>query len=458
MSKTPRRPNILITIADDHRGTALGCGGIEPVLTPSLDALAARGVRFTQAQHLGSCVGAICAPSRAMLHTGIPYFQLDESLLGATYPPPDRKPYIPPTLGQKLRQAGYHSFATGKWHNGVHSFLPSFSSGSNLLFNGMSDHWFTPVYPFDPTGEYPRESCQLAEGFSTEIFGQSAIDFIRSRQGNEEPFFCYCAFTAPHDPRTPPDAWRKRYHPSKIALPPNIVPRFYNEGPSPLGVKPAMNYGCSEERDELLLGLPRDAREIQRSLAEYYGMISHMDEWIGKIHQSLEEAGQLENTLVIHTSDHGLAIGQHGLIGKQNLYRHSVNVPLLMAGPNILPGQVSEALCYQHDLHPTLAELAGAEGGSRVFQNLLPIRPSEEGRTYLGGAFRDFQRSIRNARYKLIEYHVDGERFSELFDLLKDPWETTNLIADASLGSTLQQLRKSLGEWQNQCGDSSRGW
>ncbi len=455
MSQAQRPPNILITIADDQRGTALGCAGIEPVLTPALDALAARGVRFTQAQHLGSCVGAICAPSRAMLHTGIPYFQLDEALMGENFPAQNRNVRIPPTLGQKLRKAGYHAFATGKWHNGVHSFRPSFSSGSNLFFDGMADHWYTPVYSFDPTGEYPPESRQQAEGFSTEVFGQSAIDFIRSRQGNEEPFFCYCAFTAPHDPLTPPDVWRRRYNPSKIHLPPNLLPRFYNDGPAPLGVKPRMDYGCSEERDELLLGLPRDAREIQRSMAEYYGMISHMDDWIGKIHQSLEETGQLENTIVIHTSDHGIAIGQHGLMGKQNLYRHSMNVPLLISGPNLPKGVTSDALCYQHDLHPTLTGLVGAEGSSPVFQDLLPVIRGEGGRTYIGAAFRDLQRSIRDTRYKLIEYLVDGERSSELFDLSKDPWETKNLISDPSLASTLHQLRKSLRQWQDECGDSS---
>ena len=453
MSKRP--PNIILTIADDQRGTALGCAGREPVLTPSLDALAHRGTRFTQAQHFGSCHGAVCSPSRAMLHTGIPYFQLDEALLGVTYPPSHRTATIPPTLGQKLRGAGYHAFATGKWHNGVHTFHPSFDSGANIFFGGMADHWFTPVHDFDPTGNYPPGDSHAADGFSTEIFAQSAVEFLHSRRGDDQPFFCCCAFTAPHDPRTPPDAWRRQYNPSNIPLPPNIVPRHFNDGPTPLGIKPAFDNGALDERDELMLGIPRTSAEIQRSVADYFGMVSHMDEWIGRIHQAVEEIGQRDNTIIIHTADHGLAIGQHGLMGKQNLYLHSVNVPLIMAGPEIPIGKVSDALCYQHDLHPTIARLAALDETSAPFQNLIPVLHGAAGRTHVGSSFRQLQRSIRDSRYKLIEYRVGGEHFAELFDLSEDPWETRNLIDGPAFLPIISTLRGELGKWQHEAGDSA---
>ncbi|HTL53559.1 MAG TPA: sulfatase-like hydrolase/transferase, partial [Planctomycetota bacterium] len=289
------RPNILVTFADDQRGMALGCAGIEPVRTPHLDQLAARGIRFSRAYHYGSCTGAVCAPSRAMFHTGLRYRDLDRALLSPTYPPPGHTVALPPTLGRKLRDAGYHTFATGKWHNGVDSFHASFDSGANLFFGGMADHLFTPVHDFDPSGKYPAERARTGNGFSTELFGQSAIDFIHSRknQSNDQPFFCYCAFTAPHDPRTPPDEFRRLYDPRQIPLPQNFQPEHHFDN------------GQLGGRDEELLGRPRDPREIQRSTAEYYGMISHMDAWIGRIHAALAETGQLENTIVVHTGDHG---------------------------------------------------------------------------------------------------------------------------------------------------------
>jgi len=451
-----KRPNIILTIADDQRGSALGCAGREPVQTPALDALAARGVRFAQAQHFGSCHGAVCAPSRAMLMTGVPYFQLDPSLLSATYPPADRVAHIPPTLGEKLRRKGYDTFATGKWHNGVHSFHPSFSGGANIFFGGMADHWFTPVHDFDSSGKYPPEARRQADGFSTEVFARSAIDYIRSRRGSDEPFFCYCAFTAPHDPRTPPDAWRKKYDPSRMPLPANIVPAHFNN--SPLGAKPPEGSVSLDERDELLLGIPRDVREIERALAEYYGMISHMDEWIGRIHQAVEEIGGTENTLIIHTADHGLAVGQHGLLGKQNLYQHSLNIPLLLAGPGIPRGAVSDALCYQHDLHPTLMERAGLDSSFAPFQSLSPLLEKQPaGRSHIASAFGHALRSVRDCRYKLIESNVNGAKSSLLFDLENDPWETRNLAGEENSRDVLAGLRRELAEWRQQVGDSDNG-
>lgn len=452
MVVTKKLPNIVLTIADDHRGTALGCAGIEPVLTPSLDALASRGTRFTNAQHLGSCHGAVCAPSRAMLHTGYPYFQLDPALFGPTYSSPDLPATIPPTLGQKLQEVGYDCFATGKWHNGVESFHRSFNSGATLFFGGMNDHWFTPVHDFDPSGQYPDAGKRIADGFSTEVFAGSAIEFVRSRRDHERPFFCYCAFTAPHDPRTPPDTWRRRYRPSSMEVPRNVSPGYF--GNSPPAVMPARDIGIAQDRDELLLGTPRDVKEIQRALAEYYGMISHMDEWIGEIHRAVWEIGASEDTLLIHTADHGLAVGQHGLLGKENLYQHSLNVPLILAGPGIPQGRVSDVLCYQQDLHPTLVDRAGAPySGSRTFRNLEATIAGEGGRSYIASAYMGSIRSIRDDRHKLIEYHVSGGRWCELFDLQSDPWETCNLEAQAAYRDTVERLRRELAAWRTEVKD-----
>ncbi len=430
-----KSPSILLTIADDQRGPALNCLGQEHLATPCLDALAARGVNCTRTYHYGSCHGAVSAPSRAMLHTGRPYHQLDPALLGATYAPPGRTVQVPPTLGRQLRAAGYHCFATGKWHNGVDSFHASFDSGANLFFGGMADHWFTPVRDFDPTGLYPREKVRTASGFSTEVFAQSAIDFIHSRRGVKEPFFCYCAFTAPHDPRTPPDPYRRMYDPRRIELPPNFVPRH------------PFDNGEMEIRDECLLGWPRDPDEIRRSLAEYYGMISHMDAWIGRIHQALADIGQLENTIVVHTADHGLAVGQHGLMGKQNLYEHSVRTPLILAGPGLPAGATRAGLCYQHDLFPTLLELAGAEVPAEVdfFRSLRPMIGGQgSGRPHLVSHYRDVQRMVRDDRHKLIEYQVHGARREQLFDLTSDPWETCDLASNSASSDRLADLRRLL--------------
>jgi len=415
------KPNIVLLVADDQRGTAIGCEGIEPVQTPALDALASRGILCRGAYHHGSCSGAVCAPSRAMLHTGLPYTQLDDALLGPTRPRDGQPIEVPATLGGKLREAGYFCFASGKWHNGIDSFHASFDDGRAIFFGGMADHWFTPVHDFDPTGLYPNEAARPAQGFSTDVFGQATVDFITSQRDAEQPFFCYCAFTAPHDPRTPLDAYRSMYDPRDIPLPANFRPEH------------PFDNGELDIRDERLLGSPRDPNEIKRSLAAYYGMLSHMDAWVGRIHEVLEVTGQLANTLVIHTADHGLAIGQHGLLGKQNMYEHSVRVPLIAAGPGLPKSVIRDGLCYQHDLHPTILEIAGVNDSDGHFESVLPMwRGERTGRPYLTSAYRDMQRMVRQNRYKLIEYDTSDSPRRQMFDLANDPWEQHNLADDVS--------------------------
>lgn len=424
-------PNIVVTVADDQRGSAIGCAGIEPVRTPHLDTLAKRGVRCDRAYYFGACHGAVCAPSRAMLHTGRPFQELDPMLMEPVHPPTGHALVLPPTLGQKLRAAGYHCYGTGKWHNGVDSFHASFDDGAAIFHGGMADHYFTPVHAFDPTGRYPDSAARDADGFSTEVFGQAAIDFIHSRRGKDEPFFLYCAFTAPHDPRTPPDAYRRRYDPRAIDLPPNVMPEH-----------PFDNGEC-RGRDERLLGWPREPDEIRRSLAAYYAMISHMDEWIGRIHEALAEIGQDDNTIVVHTADHGLAVGQHGLLGKQNLYEHSVRVPLIVAGPGLPRGAERQGLCYQHDLHPTLLELAGESTEDAFFESLLPmLRGACSGRDHVSCTYRDIYHMVRDAQFKLIEYDGEGHRRYQLFDLANDPWELHDLSRDPGHAQVLAAMQR----------------
>lgn len=429
-----RRPNIVLTIADDQRGSALGCAGVEAVRTPSLDRLAARGVRCDRAYHYGSHHGAVCAPSRGMLHTGLPYTQLPAALIaGGT----SRDPDVPvlPTLGSRLREAGYRSFLVGKWHNAVSAVNRSFDDGAAIFLGGMADHFFTPVHVFDPSGRYPPHDARTAEGHSTDVFGQAAVDFIRrqARGGGDEPFFLYVAFTAPHDPRTPPDAYRRLYDPRTIPKSPNVLPEH------------PFDNGELRVRDERLLGWPRDPAEVQRSLAEYYGMISHMDHWIGRIHDALDEAGALQDTIVVHTADHGLAVGQHGLLGKQNLYEHSIRVPLIAAGPGLPEGVVRDGLCYQHDLNPTLLQLAGAPPAGGFFRSLVPMwRGEAPGRDTIRCAYADLQRAVRDERYKLIEYRVGGAIRRQLFDLVDDPWETRDLAGRPEHGPRLAAMAKRL--------------
>ena len=134
---------------------------------------------------------------------------------------------------------------------------------------------------------------------------------------------CYVALTSPHDPRTPPPPYDRLYDPTKIPLPKNFYP-----------IHPFDN-GDLNVRDEQLLPTPRTPEAIKKEIALYYGMISEMDAQVGRILVTLEKEGLMENTLIVFAGDNGLAVGQHGLLGKQNLYEHSIRVPMIFSGPGI---------------------------------------------------------------------------------------------------------------------------
>lgn len=356
----------------------------------------------------------------------------------------------------------------GKWHNDTATFQRSFSSGNALMFLGMSDHNMVPLWSYDPQGEYPgansynfdthrTEGDEAAnfvhgEGFSSDIFADAAIDFLNGDQ-SDGPFLLYTAFTAPHDPRTPPPGWE--VDPGTIELPPN----FMTEHP--------FDNGEMEVRDEMLAERPRTETEVRQHIADYYGMIAHLDHSIGRIIAALDANGLTENTIVIYTGDHGLAVGQHGLMGKQNLYEHSLRVPLVIAGPGVPEGEDSQTLVWHADTTATIRALCDVEPnqtaeGAPYLDGQGSITPV---RTSLGAAYEYGQRMFRDERYKLIRYWripetvpapgtTPGTDKVQLFDLERDPWEITNLADDPALQRVRTYLEEGLEQWQTGVDDA----
>jgi arylsulfatase A-like enzyme len=434
--RPPARPNVLFLIADDHRFQAVQSNGDPVVQTPTLDALAARGLSFQSAYIHGGCSPAVCVPSRAAVNTGVNPFRAQEQAPPTDAPPrhsqvrPGRiRPELA-TMGETFRRAGYRTFGTGKWHNDKAAFHRSFGAARDVFFGGMCDHARVPVQDYDPTGAYDNARERIGTGDSSVLFADAAIRFLRE-QNRAEPFFLYAAFTAPHDPRTPPDKYRAMYPPEAIPLPPNFLPEH------------PFDNGELRIRDELLAAHPREPEEVRRHLAEYYGMISHLDEQIGRILDALEATGGAANTIVVYVADHGLSVGQHGLIGKQNLYDHSIRVPLILAGPGIPAGRRPEGLVYSHALFPTLCELTGIDIPVTVeSRSLQPAwQPGAAGNETAFSAYKGLQRMLRRGSWKLIEYTVPGQPFRrQLFDLAQDPWETRNLADESQQRRRVEEM------------------
>lgn len=454
-----KKSNVLFIVTDDQRFDTIHALGNDEILTPNLDRLAKNGISFTKAHIAGGTCGAVCMPSRAMILTGRNPFHLQE--LGGDIPE------IHTTMPEAFRKNGYETIGLGKWHNGCPAYARSFTQGAKAFFGGMWDHWNVPTCRFDPTGKYdnvinfvvdfysdnhPQEQhCdEFVPGkHSSELLTDAAIDLLKKNAGKEKPFFMYLAYLAPHDPRTMPDRFRQMYDEEKISLPVNFQEIIDT------------NYPLMVHRDEHLAAYPRNSEEIKRHIAEYYAMITHLDYEIGRLLDALEKSGEADNTIIVFTGDNGLAVGQHGWLGKEDIYEHGIRVPLILAGPGIEKNTKNNAYVYLYDVFPTLCEKIGIDIPSSVdgrsFAKLLDGKNGETHRNELYLIFDKFIRGIKNERYKLIEYrNGDGkeDKWTFLYDLDNDPWEINSLAEDESYRDILLSLRERIlshrNEWEEQ--------
>jgi arylsulfatase A-like enzyme len=423
----PARPNFLVFVGDDMRADAIHAHGNAVIRTPSIDALVAKGFSFREAHCFGANSGAVCVPSRAMLMSGRSWLHVKNDLLDVE------------TLPAALAEKGYETFIAGKWHNGAKSCEQSFQRGEAVFLGGMTDQ-FHPKLARLETGRL--SPARAGATFSTDAIAEAAVNFLKQRSG-EKPFFAWVSFTVPHDPRTPLPKYAALYDPEKLPLPANFLPQH------------SFDNQWMTVRDEELLGWPRQPADVRRELARYYGLITHLDERIGDVLAVLEKSGLAENTFVIFLADHGLALGSHGLLGKQSLYEHSMRAPLIVCGPGVPAGKESRALVYLHDLHPTVLDLANegastaenpSTGPRHAFdgRSLVPLWRGETGRLRdeMVLAYTDTMRAVRDARWKLIVYppinHV------QLFDLAADPEEMNDLAPTepARTAAMIERLRR----------------
>lgn len=429
------QPNVLLIVSDDQRPDTIGALGNPIVETPHLDEMVRRGISFVNA----TCANPICTPSRAELLTGCTGLRNGVFDFGRTIS------NDAPRMARTFSAAGYETWYSGKWHNNGRPKNHGYQKTSRL-YTGGGGKWWKPQTDYrghEVTGyrswifrdaddkPIPDLGVGLTPDISAKI-ADGAIDAIRSSQS---PFFVHVNFTAPHDPLHLPPGFEKKYDPAKIPLPKN----FAADHP--------FDHGNRGGRDEVLLPIPRTKELVRADIAAYYAVISHMDAQIGRIMDALKDSGELKSTIVVYTSDHGLAMGSHGLRGKQNMYDHTIRVPMIFSGYQIPSGVRVKGLAYLRDIFPTLCQLAGIEtpecdGRS---QHPVMIGRSESVYDFVVGYFRDSQRMIRTTRWKLIRYPKVNE--VQLFDLQKDPNELKNLAGEPETTAVERSLGKQLDQW-----------
>ncbi len=429
------RPNFLFLFSDDQTFRALGRLGELEVKTPNLDRLAKSGMLFTHCFNQGGWSGAVCIPSRTMLNTGRTLWQ-SRGASGQDLEPGAA------LWGETLGHAGYDTFMAGKWHLPEAALKRSFKTlgpltgGFRQSTTNRGPAYFRPApgnpwRPEDPKWGGHWITNNGTTTHSSVLIADAAIGYLRNQAAaSSNAFFMYVAFNAPHDPRQSPKEFLDLYPPAKLKVPPNFLPKH------PFPIESGF-----DGRDEILAPYPRTPEIVQVHLQEYYAMVTHLDVQIGRVLEALESTGKASNTVVIFTSDQGLAVGQHGLLGKQNLYDHSLRMPFLMAGPGIPRGRRNDALFNMQSLFATTCEMAGVPvPGTVQFPSLVPLITGTRKQLTdsLYAAFIDRQRAVRTKQWKLIRTPKAGE--VQLFDVQHDPWEKLNLAADPRHASTLAML------------------
>jgi arylsulfatase A-like enzyme len=440
------QPNILFLFADDHCYDGVHALGRSDIDTPHLDRLAERGTTFTHAYNMGSWIGAVCVASRTMLITGRSLWRAK-----AIYDQTEGEREAGRLWPQLLSAVGYRTYMTGKWHiradasrtfditRDVRGGMPKDkASGYSRPIAGKPDPWS----PFD------RSLGGFWEGGThwTEVVGNHGVDFLKQASAEPSPFFMYIAFNAPHDPRQSPKEYVDRYPLDRIDIPANYLPEYPHH----------REIGCDPKlRDESLAPFPRTEHAVKVHRQEYHAIITHMDDQIGRILSALDASGKADNTWIFYTADHGLAVGQHGLMGKQNMYDHSLRVPFIVVGPGVKAGQRVSAPIYLQDVMPTTLELAGAEKPEHVeFQSVLPLLRNADAprRETIYAAYLELQRAVIHEGWKLIYY--PKSKVTRLYDLAQDPLEKHDLANSAAEVERVQSLWAKLQEEQQTWGDS----
>ena len=442
-------PNFLFIIADDLMFRTIHSLNNPEIHTPNMDRLAASGCAFTHSFHQGSWSPAVCMPSRTMLNSGLTAFHAQAGIDEV------------PTWGQTLGNAGYDTYICGKWHLDTTVLQRSFKEmgpiGPGMLpstpLGGAAydrprpgDDW----QPWDKslkghwidTQLWANQAPDKVEHSAT-LYSSCFIDHLLNKAAKRNaPFFMYLGFNSPHDPRQSPKEYLERYPQDKMLVPPNFLPKF------------PFDLGDYYIRDEMLAPFPRTPEDVQLHRREYYSLITFMDEQIGKILDALQRSGKASNTYVILTADHGLAVGEHGLMGKQNMFDCSLRMPLIISGPGIAPGKRIDEMVYQHCLYATTCDLAGIPIPKTVeFPSLAPLIHGQGQAPYeaMFSYYKSLQRMVRTKTHKLIVYPQIQR--TQVFDIENDPWEIHDLSNDPAFAQVKADLMQQLKRLQQELGD-----
>ncbi|MCG1037428.1 sulfatase-like hydrolase/transferase [Polaribacter sargassicola] len=412
--KEKKRPNFLFVLVDDQSPFDLKTYDPNSILeTPNIDKLAESGIVFDQARNMGSMNGAVCTPSRHMIMSGVSLWNLPNSAINQKDTSYNKIEDF--TMGAVFNNAGYKTMRTCKKGNSYPNANKQFTVVKDATKRGGT------------------------EESGSAWHSKQVLNYLSERETakEEDPFLIYFGFSHPHDKRDGTPELLEKYgsvnHRDKNNVPvlnekqPQLQDNYLEEHP--------FFHGHPNLRDEERVSgvwKNRDENTVRNELGREYACSENIDIQLGKVLDKLEAMGELDNTYIIYTSDHGMSIGRHGLMGKQNLYEHTWRVPFIIKGPGITSGKRVNGNIYLLDVLPTLCDLAGIEIPETVEgKSFVPVINGEKEEirdvmygVYAGGT-KPGMRSVKKGDWKLIKYDVmDGAvRETQLFNLAENPNE-----------------------------------
>lgn len=428
-----RTKNILFIISDDLKASVLPAYGNQVCKTPNLDQLAASGMVFERAY----CQGLACAPSRP-------------SFMRSIYP---RSRASAPTIGEHFQQHGMHTARVGKvFHMGVPHAQLDGSNGQDVpecwteRYNTKSAETFSPgLYRLLNSGIVTREiegrdakgpnrmwatvesDKENGSDQADHMVATKAIELLQQRKAAGKPFFLAVGFVRPHFPTVAPKRFFDMYPHKKMKIPPLIK--------GDLDDIPQAGHGSDGK------GLNEMEESRRRMWQAYYASVTFMDEQVGRVVDELGRLGLRESTAIVFTTDHGYHLGEHGFWQKGNLHEEVVRVPLIFSVPGMKPGR-SSSLVELVDFYPTCTEILGLPTPESLQgKSLIPIlkNPIATVRdTALSINNRGTAGGLRAANWHYINYGENGE---ELYDMIKDPHQYTNVANDPAYAVMLKKAR-----------------
>ena len=460
-SAKEKRPNFLFVLVDDESPFDLKVYDAKSILeTPNIDKIAREGMVFESARHMGSMVGAVSTASRTQIMTGRYLWNIPT--LKNSYDNPNCPADIAEqTIGAVFNRAGYATMRTCKNGN-------SYAEANKK---------FTVVH--DATKRGGTEESGSA------WHAKQVLDYLNDRIASKEekPFFIYFGFSHPHDARNGTPELLAKYGAINWTDMNSLPPANPKQPPlqaNYLAAQPFFHGHPGLRDEEMVSGVwkNRDELTIRNELGREYACVENIDNQLGKVLKKLEEMGELDNTYIVYTADHGIAIGRHAFMGKQNLYEHTWRVPFIVKGPGIKAGKRVEGNVYLLDVLPTFCDLAGikipetVEGKSMkpvLMGKKTEIRDIMYG-AYCGGT-KPGMRTVKKGDWKLIKYDLmDGTiRETQLFNLKYNPNEylpehhktgimETNLANDPKYAKKLAEMEDLLLEEMKAHNDPYRLW